>query len=242
MYNSFIQDMALTFIEEKLFRKNQKQHSLKKPRSVGWKTESNFRACLREIFKNDDLKISESKINEDLILDASDFLIPGIINDTPSFHTSMRQKWGQCDACFKLNRILKILGEIKTTTSANHNICGLINKNLTAIRFFQVTPLSVILYPGMKADSLRKKHINILNGLFETNKITSGEKDILLECFFVLTNKTDNQINGSIKRLEKIKLIEIPALREKLFQNNDIEYSEWERLIAFIKKSVTINA
>ena len=238
MNKKCVENVALTFIQERLFQTLDKQNG-QKISPIGLITESSMRACLREIFKIKGISIADKNKDSELILCANDFIEAGVKKTTP-FINKIGKTWRQCDICIKLNGHEKIHGEIKTTTSAHHNICILINKNLTTIRSFDAKPLSVILYPALRQETLFDRHHSFVKGLLQSDKINKKEYDILIECFFIITkNKTDSQMKRQIKKMGELKLEEINSYRDPLFEKENINFVEWNRLINYISKSIS---
>ena len=239
MDTTYIRDVALTFIEERLIQMLNKEPGTHNY-PIGKGTEVNFRACLRKIFKNKKITISDKKKTDELSLKATDFIEAGV-KKTKEFKKRIDKPWRQrqCDICVKINGIEKIHGEVKTTTSAHHNICILINKNLTAIRLFNTQPLSIIFYPDMKEKTLIARHHEFVKGLYRIEKINRNEYDLLNECFFVLTkDKTNSQMIKQIKKMGVLNPEKINFYRDTLFEDENLNYLEWDRCIKFIKKNI----
>jgi len=237
MNENCIENVALTFIEERIFQTYDKQNQ-KKITSIGLETEASIRACFRQIFRNKGISISDKKDKKKLTLNLSDFIKAGV-KQTKSFPKNIHRNQRQCDICIKIRNIEKIHGEVKTTTSADHNVCILINKNLTALRKYNVIPLSIIFYPAKRDDSLRDRHASIVTGLLKSDIIDKEEYELLIECFFILTkNKTDQQLKADVKKKGAINFAEISFLKHSLFKVGHINFKEWNRLLEFVSKTL----
>ncbi len=232
-----LEDIATEFIQEilrQIIFKN--KYPGKRPKSVGLKTEKKLRELLNEVFVEEDLTLKDHKINSELILTPYDFIGSGV-RHSKSFVNSFNQFWKQCDLYAEKNGRVILLGEIKTTTSALHNICGLINKNLTTIRKFRACPLSIILYPDIKPETLAHNHKGIVNGLLTSKLISEHEYNKLKNCFFILTNI--GWRGGLEKRTRELSSLQLNhlnlAIEEKqLFQTGDINLVEWGKLKDYI--------
>lgn len=233
-----IEDVCRVFIKEKL---PQKEHSGRRP-PVGKNTEKKMRELLNELFVEDGLTFRDCKMTEELILRADDFVRSGVTR-TRSFGPSLHQSWGQCDLYGEKDNRVRMLGEIKTTTSALHNVCGLINKNLTALRKFKASPLSIVLYPDKRPDALAEDHRKVINGLFASKLVSREELNTLRDCFFILTNI--GWKGGLEKRTRTVSSFPPNDLdsvvdENQLLRNGDINRAEWERLKSYLNTQASL--
>ncbi len=239
MNRSNINDIAIEFIKEILSQISFKeQNPGKRPIAVGLRTERKFREVLNEYFFSTGLTFRDEKMNQELILKAQDFFKAGL-NRTKSFESSFGQLWRQCDLYGEKNNKVLILGEVKTTTSAPHNLCGLINKNLSSIRIFGSFPLSVVLYPDIKPKTLVRNHINFIAMLLDAKLISEDEFNVMRESLFVLT--TIGWRGGLEKRTRAITHVPAGQLNqiineERLLRDEDIDTAEFERLEQYLRK------
>lgn len=236
MQNTDIEKIFRTFIHE-VYEQKRIKHINPHLRSnaVGLRTEIAVKDFLKATFYNEGLKIHKHRIKVDLSLGLQDFIDAGL-PDSKGFVKSFSNRWQQCDLPIHKDKKLIILGEVKTTTSASHNICALINKGLTAVRHFNVAPLSILLYPDIKPSTLKQNYSKIVSNLYENRAINNFEKEFLSDCYFVLTNI---RWKGDLsKRIEKIDFEHNQGfqalLTDNLLQSDDVNQDECTRMLKYI--------
>lgn len=238
--NTKIDEVAKTFIAEKVCQRIDKNRGIRKVHAVGLKTEEAMRECLANTLSQSGYVVRSKTFDSQevpLSLTAGNLLYAGLKN-LDSYLKKLKKVWSQCDVCVENKGTIRFLGEIKTTLSSPPNICDLINKNLTAIRHFNCHPFSIVMYPDIKPETLKEKHMFYVKGLKECEYITKSEFSTLTGCFFVLTNI--GWKNGLEKRTLNIHDTEADNLEDiiydhDLFQVGDTNYSEWERLTTYLK-------
>jgi hypothetical protein len=240
-YNKEIEKVCIDFLYEKIEQRIKKSlKEEKKSTSTGLKTEESMRNLLDKIWEAGTVISDNIRIRT--ILSFDDFLKAGLPNKKS--YLAVARDWGQCDFVFQKAGENVLYGEIKTTTSSLTNTCHLINVGLTSLRVFNKPLISIIMYPDKNPDNLRNDYEFYVKNLYKCEKISEDEKDILLNNFFILTNQTFDTPNGIKKKLQKLNKENLRDFKNDddiinklgLFSLEDINFSEWERLIDYINE------
>lgn len=230
------ENVAITFIEEKIAQLQLKQLKPEQHApAIGHQTESSFRESLNEYFNKYGLSFSPYQIKSELVLTADQFIDAGV-NDSKIFVRGLTRSWRKCDLCAKVDNRIVLLGEFSTTTAVAKNYCSLINKNLTAIRTFGISPLTIVFYPDTKPETLSRNHRKVLEGLWASDHINKAEYNILEECFFILTNLSWE--NGLKKRMKSLMQLDVTLQAKELLHDDDINKDECKRLTDYLSKVV----